>query len=237
MTIKALTDSELKTAAKFSDAAYSESIPGAFRYDSKLGTTAFLVNHNGSQWIIFRGTQEAKDWLMNLSAVPWRVGKRWVHGGFAMAQASVWKRIRKQLKRNVKIYCVGHSLGGACATVSALRLQSEGFKSVRLVTFGRPNVFLKSAKNMNLKCNVSVVSGSDIVATVPRIAYGPDGNGKQDIVYLANDGLVDYLNPSKEFRDNDRKGHLKEIVSDHNMTKSYIPRVEKIDLEELCATQ
>ena len=237
MTIKAIEDWEIKLAASFSNQAYDESIPGAFRYDSKLGATAFYVNHNGSQWVIYRGTQEARDWLMNLSAIPWRAGKRWVHGGFAAAQSSVWKPIRKQLRMHRKTYCVGHSLGGACATIAALKLQAAGFEDVRLITFGRPNVFLKSKKNMNLTCNVSVVSGSDIVATVPRVAYGPDGNRKQDIVYLANASDIDYLNPSKEFRDNDRKGYLTEIVSDHNMTTSYLPRTDKLDLEDLCVTQ
>ena len=81
-----------------------------------------------------------------------------------------------------------------------------------------------------LGCNVSVVSGSDIVAVIPRLlTASPD----QDIIYCGNDDK-DYLNPPKEFRDQDRRSHLKELISDHMMDTSYKPRVENLDLENLC---
>jgi len=239
MSINAIEDWEIRLASAYASCAYDKTIPGAFRYDSKLGTTAFFLIHNDSQWIIYRGTEEPKDWIMNASAFPWRVCKRWVHAGFAISQKSVWKKIRKQLKPARKTYCVGHSLGGAAATVAALRLSQDtkdgAFDDIRLITFGRPNVFVKGKKSMdNLTCNISVVSGSDIVATVPRVFYGPDGGKSQDIIYLSNVGEKDYLNPDKEFRQQDRRAHLSELVSDHMMETSYAPRVEKLDLEALC---
>jgi hypothetical protein len=67
--------------------------------------------------------------------------------------------------------------------------------------------------------------------------YGCDGAkaeaSSQDIIYFANTG-EDFLNPTKSFRDEDRRANLKEIVSDHMMETSYTPRIEKMDMEKLC---
>ena len=221
-----LTNDEIEEACSLAEQAYDESIDGATRFDSSLGTTAFYIYSNDIQYIIFRGTQEGKDWLMNISAIPWRVNGRWVHGGFAAAQGSVWKQIRKRLDPRKKTYCIGHSLGGACATISALKLRN--FHDVRLITFGRPNVFFKSKKKLENIVNISVVAGSDLVATLPKIFYQADIN--QDIIYFGKDGN-NYLNPSKDFRDGDRR--IGDSISDHMMDKSYTPRVKDCNVEEL----
>jgi len=238
MSLAEIEEWEIKLAASYSQAAYGDSIPNGFRYDSKLGATAFYVRHQDHQWIVHRGTTDVKDWVINAQAWPWRVGGRWVHAGFALSQRSVWKELRKHLNPKVRTYCVGHSLGGGNATISALRLAQEGFDDIRLITAGRPNVFWKSEKTMKgLTCNISLVAGSDIVATVPRVFYGCDGAkaqaSSQDIIYFANTG-EDFLNPDKSFRDEDRRANLKEIVSDHMMETSYTPRIEKMDMEKLC---
>ena len=228
-----LTDSEISTACSFAEQAYEDDIPDATRFDSRLGTTAFYLYQNDIQYIVFRGTNgDPADWLMNLSAIPWRIHGKWAHGGFVAAQSSVWKQIRKRLDPAKKTYCIGHSLGGACAILTAHRLTSNkkrpAFKDVRCITFGRPNVWLKSKKQLKDMVNISVVAGSDIVATVPKFFFSADRN--QDIVYFGTDGN-DYLNPSKEFRDGDRK--LSSSISDHMMKSSYSPRVQKCKVKEL----
>ena len=231
-----LTDEEIKKACALAASAYDESIPGATRFDSKLGTTAFYLFSNDVQYIIFRGTNgDPADWLMNLSAIPWRVHGKWAHGGFLAAQQSVWKRIRKRLDPTRKTYCIGHSLGGAVAILTAHRLvhkhgRSVAFpvENVRCITFGRPNVWLKSEKQLKDIVNVSVVASSDIVSMVPRLFYSADSN--QDIIFFSRDGK-DYLNPSKEFRNNDRR--LKDSISSHMMDTSYLPRVDQCKVEDL----
>jgi hypothetical protein len=227
-----LTDREINLACAFAEQAYGEEIGGATRFDSKLGTTAFYLYQNDVQYIIFRGTNgDPSDWLMNLSAIPWRINGKWAHGGFVAAQNSVWKPIRKRLDPSKKTYCIGHSLGGACAILTAHRLVSgkrPAFKDVRCITFGRPNVWLKSKKRLKEMVNVSVVASSDIVSTVPRLFYSADSN--QDIIFFGRDGN-DYLNPTKEFRNGDRK--LKESISSHMMETSYIPRVNACKVEGL----
>ena len=222
-----LTDREIIKACSLAEEAYNDSIIGADKYESRLGTTAFYKNSNGQQYVIFRGTNgEPSDWLMNLSAIPWRVNGRWVHGGFAAAQGSVWKPIRKRLDPAKTTYLIGHSLGGACATVSALKLRN--FKDVRLITFGRPNVMLRSKKTLEGVKNISVVAASDIVSLIPKIFYGADKN--QDIIYMGSNNK-NYLNPTKEFRDGDRK--LGNSIKDHMMETSYTPRVKNLKVEKL----
>ncbi len=231
MTLR-LTKFELDLAARLAEQAYDDAIPGAFKYESKIGACAYLYKHDDKQYVIYRGTNSAIDWAANASCLPWRVGGKWVHAGFAISQKSVWKPIRKQLDPAKVTYCIGHSLGGASATVAALRLLGHGFSKdkIRLVTFGRPNVMWRAKAPSGLGCNVSVVSGSDIVAVIPRLlTAAPDC----DIIYCGNDDK-DYLNPPKEFRDQDRRSHLKELISDHMMDTSYKPRVKNLDLEKLC---
>jgi len=228
--INNITKSEIEKAAELAQAAYGDEISGAFKYESKIGACVFLKKTSDAQYIIWRGTNSPIDWLANLTCIPWRVAGKWVHGGFAFQQNSVWKPVRKQLDPSKLTYCIGHSLGGAAATISAAKLVRANFKSVKLITQGRPNVWWRSKTDLGADCNVSIVSGSDIVCTVPR-TFGSAND--QTIIFMANDGN-DYLNPDKEFRRSDRLQHLKESVSDHMMDTSYLPRIKKLKLEKLC---
>jgi len=79
----------------------------------------------------------------------------------------------------------------------------------------------------HLDTNLSVVAGSDLVTLVPKMLFGADA---KNMIYHGNDGK-DYLNPTKDFRDKDRKGYIKESISDHFMNTSYGPRMENLNLE------
>ena len=85
--------------------------------------------------------------------------------------------------------------------------------NINLVTFGKPNVFFKGFKRpMELDNQISCVQGSDMVARIPRLCYGPSRS--QTMLYFAN-SMQDYINPSKEVRKEDRR--LKDAISDHFM--------------------
>ena len=106
----------------------------------------------------------------------------------------------------------GHSLGGALAELSAAKLWKK-HPNINLVTFGKPNVFFKGFKRpMELDNQISCVQGSDMVARIPRLCYGPSRS--QTMLYFAN-SMQDYINPSKEVRKEDRS--LKDAISDHFM--------------------
>ena len=67
---------------------------------------------------------------------------------------------------------------------------------------------------MNLKDQVSVVSGSDLVARIPRLCYGPSVS--QSIIFHANNG-DDFVDPSSELKRRDFMSAKKEAISDHFM--------------------
>ena len=95
--------------------------------------------------------------------------------------------------------------------------------------------FLNPIKKIeHLTYDVSVVAGSDLVCTVPRIFFGPDAGS--EVIFAANNGS-DYYCPSAEFRKTDRFSELDESISDHFMESSYIPRIESMTMEKLICDQ
>lgn len=201
-----------RLAADYALKCYTEA--RGIKVESRLtSTTAYVVDDN-FQVVVFRGTQQAHDWLFNLSAIPVRYKKRWCHGGFAMAHKSVWKEIRKHLCPDKRTIVCGHSLGGALAEISAHCM--DDFDDLHLVTFGKPNTFLKSKKTTlsHLNTQLSFVCGSDIVTRIPRYFYGPDSG--QSLVYFSNLDTV-CLDPERDYMKSDWR--LADSVSDHSMNK------------------
>jgi pimeloyl-ACP methyl ester carboxylesterase len=172
--------------------------------------------------VAFRGTDAANDWGKNLRAYPWRYNGAWVHRGFMTAHQTVWPWVAAELQRRgfeKPLRVIGHSYGGALAELTCQFL-ADYPQPVSLVTFGKPNVYLKPrAKRFPfLEHQISVVHGSDLVARIPWALYGPDLG--QTLVYLANDGDTYVFPPDKldaaacELLDGDwswREG----ILSDH----------------------
>ena len=217
----------LRKATQYSVDAYKDQIPGALKIENKLASsTAFFMHDEELDMdvIAHRGTQQARDWIFNFSAVPVRYGKRWVHGGFALAHTSIWGRIKKLINPTKKLLITGHSLGGGMAELSALKLAREsGYGNVSLITFGKPNTLLKLKIRYameHLAGHLSVISGSDIVTRIPRFLYCPDAN--QMSLYLGNDG-TDYVNCEREFMVTDWSAT--DSISDHDMSL-YAKRME-----------
>lgn len=212
----------LTMACSWSMKAYNETNRDAVKIESKMtSTTAFFVRRKTIDIIVFRGTQQVGDWAFNLMPVPVPYANRMCHAGFTMAHKSVWKEIEKHIDYNKRTLVCGHSLGGALAELSAAKLNGK-HKNLSLITFGKPNTFFKGFKKpFNLDDQISVVNGSDSVARVPRLFYGPSKS--QDMLYFSNGG-VDYINPSKYVRKKDRG--IKDRISDHFMD-GYKTRLNK----------
>lgn len=201
-----------KLCARLALAAYKDDMKGALKIESGLtSTVAFFKSTPECDYVIFRGTNSIGDWFFNLTAIPAYYNKRWSHGGFAAAHKSVWRRIRRLLNPNKKTVFIGHSLGGALAELSAWACRD--FTDVAMITFGKPNVFVRgSKKRMSHKDQISYVSGSDVVSRIPKIGYAPDAN--QDMVYFDNWGQV-FFNPPRGYTKNDFG--LGDAISDHSM--------------------
>jgi len=202
----------LTMACSWSMKAYNDNnYFDTFKIESKwTSTTAYFVRRKSVDIIVFRGTQQAADWIWNASAIPVPYAGRFCHGGFATAHASVWGQIKKLIDYKKRTLVCGHSLGGALAELTAAKLNKK-HPNLSLITFGKPNTFFKGFKRpMALDDQISCVMGSDIVAKIPRFCYGPSKS--QTMLYFANSGR-NFVNPAKK----DKDGGISDAISDHFM--------------------
>ena len=204
----------LDTACRYANKAYDDEIPNSIKIESKLtSTTAYVVKRKSIDIICFRGTASGLDWLTDALVVPVPYAGRLCHAGFVMAHASVWSKIKDHIHPKKRTLFCGHSLGGALAELSAAKLHKK-HPNLNLVTFGKPNTFFKGFKRpMALDKQISCVCGSDMIARIPRLCYGPSKS--QTMLYFANAG-GDHIDPAKSFRKEDRS--ITDAVSDHFMS-------------------
>jgi hypothetical protein len=150
--------------------------------------------------LVFRGTQESQDWLINLNTLPtrWLGGGR-VHRGFKQAWENVWSTVEPYLSTlKVPIFYTGHSLGAALATLAAAKRPPQA-----LYTFGTPRV--GDAEFSKIFANIKayrVVNHRDLVATVPPTALGFCHVG--ELHYLTHDKQT-LVKPDKAVVVADRK--------------------------------
>ncbi len=217
----------LNMACSWSKKAYREGyVEDCIKIENKwTSTTALIAKRESIDIIAFRGTQQKIDVLTDLCVIPvWYAG-RLCHGGFALAHKSIWKKIVRHIDPNKRTLITGHSLAGALSEISAAILMQENkkrsnkgnkdiYKNINLVTFGKPNVFFKGFKRpMELDTQLSVINHCDSVARIPRLCYGPSTS--QRVLYFGGNGL-NHIDPSKEFKKEDRKlGEIKERATDH----------------------
>lgn len=147
-----------------------------------------INNHQGETLIVLRGTKTARDFGTdaNIGLQPGPGG--WpVHAGFN----DTFRSLRDEMMsffagRNPStIHCVGHSLGGALATLAADFLSEHGVAAVKLYTFGCPRTGVPGfADHLSHKVgdqNIRrVYHDADIVPMLPIFPYahvplgGPD---------------------------------------------------------------
>lgn len=164
--------------------------PAAVIHDDAWNLQAFVgySPQLSSILVVFRGTIEDSltNWIHNLMASRTRVAfpgmpdDATVHDGFyrswtrSVLQKQVNDAIRAvqaQRGTSLQVVVVGHSLGGALATLCAAELVTEyRLTAVRLYTFGCPRVgneaFTRALKNTTL-ASTRVTHDRDIVPSVP----------------------------------------------------------------------
>lgn len=205
----------LSMGCRYAAKAYDESIKDTKKIESIMtSTTVFVAKRKTVDVIAFRGSQQAKDFFFDGFAIPIPFGGRLCHGGFVLALKSVWDELHELIDYDKRTLVCGHSLGGALAELTALKLHKK-HENLNLVTFGKPNTFFKGFKRpLALDKQYSVVHGSDMVARIPRLLYGPSCSQKQ--IYFTNDGEC-LIDPSKAVKRKDFLSEPDEAVSDHMM--------------------
>ncbi len=158
---------------------------------SKTGAVAFIKSrtafglcfigkgsYQGHAFIILRGTKFLADWLTNLNVgVSRSVNGQSVHDGFNQAfktmQPQLAPFVSGLISNNIhSIHCIGHSLGGALATLCAEHIQLATKRKPYLYTFGAPRVGLRDFAD-TLSVNLwpeniyRVYHRTDIVPCIP----------------------------------------------------------------------
>ena len=150
----------------------------------------------GHAVILFRGTQYLADWLTNLNVgVSRGASGQPVHDGFNLTFKTMEPKLKEFMGILVKnkitqIHCVGHSLGGALATLCADWIRSSYKIKPYLYTFGSPRVGLIGfaqccTTNIGAERIFRAYHKTDIVPCIPTWPF----------IHTPNSG-VDYYLPS-----------------------------------------
>lgn len=154
----------------------------------------------GHAFFLFRGTQYLADWLTNLNiSVSRSSSEQPVHDGFKSAFFTMEPKLKEFMaivaKNNIShIHCIGHSLGGALATLCGDWIKS-GYKiKPYIYTFGSPRVGLYGFADF---CTSSIGAErifrayhkTDIVPCIPIWPFIHTPNSGQDY-FLPSPGIV-----------------------------------------------
>lgn len=152
--------------------------PGPIKCQTAFGFNLIGKNElNGHLFMLFRGTQYLADWLTNLNATVSRSACGLpVHDGFNQTFLSLKPALTSFMdsasgQKIQAVHCIGHSLGGAIATLCAEWVRSRGHTSY-LYTYGSPRVGLQSfSETCTSKVDAAnifrVYHRTDVVPMVP----------------------------------------------------------------------
>lgn len=127
--------------------------------------------------VVLRGTAPTSDWLANTNVTLTRgPSGHQVHMGFYQAFDSYRPAMTELIGDAKTVHCVGHSLGGAMATMAADYLSENRGRNVKLYTFGAPRSgAFGQPRNLTRKSNVSALyrtyHTADPVTMLPIFPY------------------------------------------------------------------
>ncbi|WP_437879744.1 lipase family protein [Pseudomonas sp. LRF_L74] len=171
----------LANSFDFSDLKVANGTSGAL-IRTKTGF-AYALNgvggRQGEMLLAFRGTDSGADVLTDLNAGLQRGPSTWpVHAGFNETFNSLRGELDSFMRgRNPStVHCVGHSLGGALATLAADHLSELGVAGIKLYTFGSPRVGVAGfsrhlSQKLGSKNIYRVFHSADPVSMVPIFPF------------------------------------------------------------------
>ena len=192
--MRGLTSDDLHTmpviheCMKESRDAYDKTFPSSdqcLRFSGRYdGQVTIRKTPTGQALVAFRGSESWKDWLINAaryqSECPHLGGGR-VHTGFLRQHDALWDRIVSHLQSYVTlesqgILVTGHSLGGALATLFAVRIAGLlPSVSVACYIFCSPRVgnrvFVEEGEMLDNLSLLRVNNAYDIIPQIPIYGY------------------------------------------------------------------
>jgi hypothetical protein len=160
--LKGLLKDKIFSQKSNASSSLSATVGGSFLLSAQDGFGVCVMGEkDNDMFLIFRGTTTANnkaDFVTdgNIGLTRSTTGHM-VHVGFNSTFTSMLPQIRSFLAKNKvtgTVHCIGHSLGGAVASLAADWLKKKAGKSVKLYTFGAPRVgtyFFAKSTTDNLK--------------------------------------------------------------------------------------
>lgn len=163
-------------------------------YLDRDGAQAYLFRNRHDCVLVCRGTQpnEWNDVKADVNAVAVlaeTIGR--VHSGFKQEVDDLWPFLEQVLKDNdLPLWCAGHSLGGAMATICAGRCKVSRIcaEPEGLFTYGSPRVGDRAYVEHYRLVHYRWVNNNDIVTRVPPTWLGYRHGGRE--MYIDSEGRV-----------------------------------------------
>lgn len=148
--------------------------------DTRTSTNGFWAEHGQFVLVVFRGTQEPKDLLTDVSVslveapAEWKTPGR-LHRGFLTAAQAAEQHTKDAAElsrmKNKPLILAGHSLGGAIAVLSALNLEKKSVPINSVWSFGAPKFgdaeFTRKAQKILAQKWQSIVQPTDPIPQLP----------------------------------------------------------------------
>jgi len=169
------------------------------------GVQIIIVTNNTNKRInvVFRGSDELSDWFANLFVVKKNLGDNIkVHSGFynLLFKDNLYNIISNEIRKIHNIYSdytlniVGHSLGGALATLYSYFLSYEIDTNIYVFSFASPRVGNKNWCNIyDNTTNIihfRYVNRKDIVTAIPYLFYSHCGH----YIKINKKNVIDVIN-------------------------------------------
>jgi hypothetical protein len=147
----------------YSDSIYREDFESEFM--SADTCQAHILTNETTQYVVFRGTDEFKDWVADLSFKPTTDG---IQSGFNKYADLIIPKLIHRIDESKELIFIGHSLGGAIALILSV------FFNAKVITFGCPRVstlnFIKILKECEIN-HIRVLNRFDYAPYIPMYPY------------------------------------------------------------------
>lgn len=193
-------DGKLEVTEEELEAMKLKDIPTVY-VASNQSDIGFVAEMEDGIVVAFKGTDNFNDFITDINITltdlkPYGP----VHSGFYNAVSEIGPKMIKQIEIMLKelppekqmLYIVGHSKGGAMATVFSCQVK-QITDNLRVITYGSPRVASKTfAQNYNLE-NYAYVSFLDIVPHLPITGKERELIKRQSPVYSASAPILNLM--------------------------------------------